>query len=189
MLVFPSPQLNAAQSPRKQPQRGGGGGTTIRNEETKRRCGMPRRRKHDTREEDANRGRPPHPAVGLSRRQCKGGPGERMRAVWEPRQTTRAKEKRARGTRACGDYVPLIYGPPPPSLWQSFLCADTTRAAAMRNRHKLASCARLEVFGNEVPQRRATADVNHVSKPRARSPPYKQEKRQLRGARRFVVSQ
>lgn len=113
----------------------------------------------------------------------------RMRAVWEPRQTTRAKEKRARGTRACGDYVPLIYGPPPPSLWQSFLCADTTRAAAMRNRHKLASCARLEVFGNEVPQRRATADVNHVSKPRARSPPYKQEKRQLRGARRFVVSQ
>lgn len=75
MLVFPSPQLNAAQSPRKQPQRGGGGGTTIRNKETKRRCGMPRRRKHDTREEDANRGRPPHPAVGLSRRQCKGGPG------------------------------------------------------------------------------------------------------------------
>lgn len=52
-------------------------GATIRNKETKRRCGMPRRRKHDTREEDANRGRPPHPAVGLSRRQCKGGPGKR----------------------------------------------------------------------------------------------------------------
>lgn len=101
----------------------------------------------------------------------------------------KARTRKKRAARACGDYVPLIYGPPPPSLWQSFLCADTTRAAAMRNRHKLASCARLEVFGNEVPQRRATADVNHVSKPRARSPPYKQEKRQLRGARRFVVSQ
>lgn len=101
----------------------------------------------------------------------------------------KARTRKKRAARACGDYVPLIYGPPPPSLWQSFLCADTTRAAAMRNRHKLASCARLEVFGNEVPQRRATADVNHVSKPRARSPPYTQEKRQLRGARRFVVSQ